>query len=241
LPGKVIGDDELSDLGVVKVAATGLTTLPWADSSKLRVAEWVLAIGSPLTLSQSVTLGIVSNVNRHQEQLGGIFDMIQTDAAINPGNSGGPLVNSRGEIVGINTMIVTETGGYQGLGFAIPSNAAQQVMNLLIQAPHEVPHGSIGLSGDYLFNVDPDWAQRYGLGPIHGVLVRNMCDSSAYRAGMQPNDIILSVDGKDISDAGQLQRIIIGAKIGSTVTVEVLRSSRRVTLKVPIVKMGPRC
>jgi S1-C subfamily serine protease len=237
LAGKVVGTDELSDLGVVKISASGLTTLPWADSSKLRVAEWVLAIGSPLSLSQTVTLGIVSNVKRHSEQLGGINDMIQTDAAINPGNSGGPLVNSRGEVVGINTMIVSETGGYQGLGFAIPANAAQQVMNALIK-DHEVPHGSIGLTDD-LVNVDPARAERAGLGRIHGVLVRNMYrDSSAYRAGMQLNDIILTVDGKDIADAGQLQRLIIGSTIGSTVTIEVLRNnSRRVSLKVPIEKL----
>src|SRR5579871_4913024 len=144
LPGKVVGTDELSDMAVVKVAADNLSTLPWADSSKLRVAEWVLAIGNPFAFSQTVTLGIVSNANRHSEQLGGINDMIQTDAAINPGNSGGALVNSRGEIVGINTMIVSATGGYQGLGFAIPSNTAQQVMNALIKNG-EVPHGSIGL------------------------------------------------------------------------------------------------
>jgi S1-C subfamily serine protease len=235
LAGKVVGTDELSDLGVVKVSATGLSVLPWADSSKLRVAEWVLAIGSPLSLSQTVTLGIVSNVSRHSEQLGGINDMIQTDAAINPGNSGGPLVNSRGEVVGINTMIVTETGGYQGLGFAIPANAAQDVMNELIKY-HEVPHGSIGLTDD-LVNVDPARAQRAGLGPIRGVLVRNMySDSSAYHAGMQLNDIILSVDGKEISDAGQLERLVVGLKVGSTVTIEVMRNGRRVSLKVPIQK-----
>jgi S1-C subfamily serine protease len=239
LAGKVVGTDELSDLGVVKVSATGLATLPWGDSSKLRVAEWVLAIGSPLSLSQTVTLGIVSNVNRHSEQLGGINDMIQTDAAINPGNSGGPLVNSRGEVVGINTMIVTETGGYQGLGFAIPANTAQLVMNALIK-DHEVPHGSIGVTD--LANVDPARAQRAGLGPIHGVLIRNMCrDSSAYRSGMQLNDIILSVDGKDISDAGQLQRLLINSKIGSTTTIEVLRNGRRVTLKVPVEKLIAGC
>jgi serine protease Do len=146
-------------------------------------------------------------------------------------------VNSRGEVVGINTMIVTETGGYQGLGFAIPANAAQQIMNALItNKDHEVPHGSIGVTD--LVSVDPASAQRAGLGPIHGVLVRNMYrDSSAYRAGMQPNDIILSVDGKEISDASQLQRLIIGAKIGSTVTIEALRNGRRVTLKVSIEKL----
>ena len=135
-------------------------------------------------------------------------------------------------------MIVTETGGYQGLGFAIPANTAQQVMNELI-TNHEVPHGSIGVTD--LVNVDPAHAQRAGLGPIRGVLVRNMWeDSSAYRAGMQLNDIILSIDGKEISDAAQLQRLVVGLKVGSTVTVEVLRNGRRVSLKVPVQKYVDR-
>jgi len=234
LPGKVMGTDELSDLAVVRVAAQNLTTLPWADSSKLRVAEWVLAIGNPFAFSQTVTLGIVSNANRHSDQLGGINDMIQTDAAINPGNSGGALINSHGEVVGINTMIVSETGGYQGLGFAIPANTAQQVMNALIK-DGEVPHGSVGLVS--LQDITPAIAQRFGLGPIQGVLVRDMFrDSTAYRAGMQLNDIILSVDGKAIADQNQLRRLLAETKIGTTVTIEVLRSGQHLSLKVLVQK-----
>ena len=114
-----------TDLAVLKVDGRGLTALTWGDSSKLRVAEWVLAIGNPFAFNQTVTLGIVSAQNRHDPQLATYNDFIQTDAAINPGNSGGALVNSRGELVGINTMIYSETGGYQGIGFAIPANLAK--------------------------------------------------------------------------------------------------------------------
>src|SRR5262249_88500 len=153
----LVGIDVVSDLAIVKVDAQNLMTLPWGDSSKLRVAQWVLAIGNPFAFSQTVTLGIVSAVNRHDPQLASYTDMIQTDAAINPGNSGGALVNTRGELIGINTMIYSETGGYQGIGFAIPANLARPVMDELIQH-HEVPRGSIGLNT--LRNVDPDRAER---------------------------------------------------------------------------------
>ena len=144
LPAKLVGIDTITDLAVVKVDATDLTPLPWGDSSKLRVAEWVLAIGNPFAFSQTVTLGIVSAVNRHDPQLATYSDLIQTDAAINPGNSGGALVNARGELIGINTMIYCETGGYQGIGFAIPSNLARKIMDELIKNG-EVVRGSIGL------------------------------------------------------------------------------------------------
>src|SRR5262249_55191150 len=123
-PAKLMGIDEGSDLAVVKVEATKLGTLPWGDSGKLRVAEWVVAIGNPFQFTGTVTLGIVSTKSRSGAAMGAIGDFIQTDAAINPGNSGGALINARGELIGINTMIYSETGGYQGLGFAIPSNTA---------------------------------------------------------------------------------------------------------------------
>ena len=141
--GKLIGIDDVSDLAVVKVDAQNLETLPWGDSGKLRVAEWVLAVGNPFQLSGTVTLGIISTVNRSAAQVGANTDFIQTDAAINPGNSGGALVNSRGELIGINTMIYSETGGYQGIGFAIPSNLARRIMDEL-KATGTVPWGSIG-------------------------------------------------------------------------------------------------
>jgi serine protease Do len=234
LPGKLVGIDLVSDLAVVKVDAQNLTTLTWGDSSKLRVAQWVLAIGNPFAFNQTVTLGIVSAVNRHDPQLATYTDMIQTDAAINPGNSGGALVNTKGELIGINTMIYSETGGYQGIGFAIPANLARSVMDDLIQN-HEVVRGSIGLG--QLRNVDPDRAERAGYGRIKGVLIYDMFrDGTALRAGLQPDDIITKVNDQDVSDSNQLQRIILDAKIGSTLKVDFLRGRKPMTVTVPVAK-----
>jgi S1-C subfamily serine protease len=129
---QIKGIDPYTDLAVLKVDARGLAPLPWGDSSKLRVAEWVLAVGNPFQFNQTVTQGIVSAQNRHDPQLATYNDFIQTDAAINPGNSGGALVNSRGELIGINTMIYSETGGYQGIGFAIPVNLAHRILTELV-------------------------------------------------------------------------------------------------------------
>ena len=237
LPGTLVGIDTVSDLAVVKVGAQGLSPLPWGDSSKLRVAEWVLAIGNPFAFSQSVSLGIVSAVNRHDPQLGSYADMIQTDAAINPGNSGGALINGKGELIGINTMIYSETGGYQGIGFAIPANLARQVMDELIKN-HEVARGTIGLTA--LRNVDPARAEAAGYGRIKGVLVYNMYrNSSAYRSGLQLEDIITSVNGQEVGDAQQLQRMILDAKVGSTLKISIIRDRRALTVSVPVEKMVP--
>jgi S1-C subfamily serine protease len=238
LPAKVVGVDPVSDLALVKVSATGLTPLPWGDSDKLRVAEWVLAIGNPFAFSQTVTLGIVSAKSRHAPQLGSYADMIQTDAAINPGNSGGALVNKLGELIGINTMIYSETGSNTGLGFAIPANFARQIMDDL-KANGEVARGDIGL-GD-LRTVTPAAAERAGLGRISGVLVDSMLRvGSANRAGVRLSDIIVRVDGKAITDVEQFQRLILDAKIGSTVKVDVLRNGRPLTIAVPVEKAVQR-
>jgi Do/DeqQ family serine protease len=235
LPGRLVGIDTVSDLAVVKIEAQNLATLPWGDSSKLRVAQWVLAVGNPFAFSQTVTLGIVSAVNRHNPQLATYADMIQTDAAINPGNSGGALINSKGELIGINTMIYSETGGYQGIGFAIPANLAREVMDQLIQN-HEVARGSIGLNT--LQTVDPDRAAAAGYGHINGVLIYDMYrNSPADRAGLRPDDIITKFNGQDVTDSGQLQHLILDAKIGSTVKVDFLRGRRPMTADVAIEKM----
>jgi S1-C subfamily serine protease len=235
LDATIVGVDELTDLAVVKIQATGLAPLPWADSTRVRVAEWVLAVGNPFAFSQTVTLGIVSAVNRHNPQLATYNDMIQTDAAINPGNSGGALVNARGELVGINTMIYSETGGYQGIGFAIPANLAQTVMTSLIKTG-EVVHGSIGLYT--LRTITPDMAEQAGLGRIHGVLVYDMFQNGpADRVGIQVNDIIVRFNGTDIVDDGQLNQLIANAAPGSTVTIEVNRRGRMASFKVPVEKM----
>ena len=233
-PGQLVGIDDVSDLAVVKVNAQNLQTLPWGDSDQLRVAEWVLAIGNPFQLSGTVTLGIVSTVRRRAEQVGAYQDFIQTDAAINPGNSGGALINARGELVGINTMIYSETGGYQGIGFAIPSNKARAIMRELIE------HGSVtwGSLGDVVWaTVNRDIARRFELGANSGVLIWQISRSSpAFRAGLQPGDVVTSFNGQAITDAEQLDRLIVGAKVGTTAQIDAIRGTgRRLTIDVPVV------
>jgi S1-C subfamily serine protease len=234
LAATVIGVDQLTDLAVVKVETTGGAPLPWGDSSTLRVAEWVLAVGNPFTFSQTVTLGIVSNVNRHDPQLATYNDFIQTDAAINPGNSGGALVNSRGELVGINTMIYSQTGGYQGIGFAIPANLARGIMDELVRNG-EVVRGSIG--NLTLRTITASEARGNRLGDVGGVFVYNMYRSDpAYRAGIEPGDIIVRYNGVDVTEESQLQRLIAASKIGSTARVEVIRGGQRRAFEVPVVR-----
>jgi S1-C subfamily serine protease len=235
LPATIVGIDKITDLAVVKVNAAHLSPLPWGDSSKLRVAEWVLAIGNPFAFSQTVTLGIVSAVNRHNPQLATYNDMIQTDAAINPGNSGGPLVDKTGRLVGINTMIYSETGGYQGIGFAIPSDLARKVMQEL-RDHGEVVHGSIGLVS--LSTVDPDRAEQAGYGRIHGVLVNDLYrNSPAATAGIRPDDIITALNGTAVTDEAQLEGLIANSPVGSTVTIEALRGRTRLNFRVTIQRM----
>jgi S1-C subfamily serine protease len=244
LPAKVIGIDAPSDLALLKVAATGLNPLPWGDSSKLRVAQWVLAVGNPYEFSQTVTQGIVSTVLRHDPQLAVYNDFIQTDAAINPGNSGGPLVNTAGELIGINTMIYSKTGGYQGIGFAIPSNLAQQIMQEL-RANGAIRRGSIGLDPGGLATMTRLLQDAYKLGTDKGVLIYNLPRASAAAAaGLQRGDIITKFNGTAIDKSDQLQRVIAGTPIDSTAVVEVVgipgsgRAGTR-TVSVPVKLMGP--
>jgi S1-C subfamily serine protease len=197
------------------------------------VAEWVLAIGNPFQLSGTVTLGIVSTVTRSGEQVGAVQEFIQTDAAINPGNSGGALVNSRGELVGINTMIYSETGGYQGIGFAIPSTVARTIMTELIQN-RVVTWGSIGQVE--WATMTPQLAERYGF-DVTGALVRAISrSSSAYQAGLEPGDTVTSVNGQKITSADQIDRMVIRQKVGATLKFEVAKANgRRVTIDVPVI------
>jgi S1-C subfamily serine protease len=223
----------VSDLAVVKIEATGLPTIPWGDSSALRVAEWVLAVGNPFQFTGTVTLGIVSAVSRSGEQVGSMQDFIQTDAAINPGNSGGALVNARGELVGINNRIYAPTGGNQGIGFAIPSNLARRIMTELIEKG-AVSWGSIG---DIRWvNVDRQTAEQNGLDVTGGFVYSLDRRSSAYRAGLEPADIVTSVNGEPVSSAEQIQRAVVRQRIGSTLSLGVRkRDGRRVTIDVPVV------
>jgi serine protease Do len=229
---KIIGVDSWTDLGLLKIDATGLPVIPWGDSSKLKVAEWVMAVGNPFSLNQTVTLGIVSALGRANVGITAYEDFIQTDAAINPGNSGGALINSRGELVGINTAIFSQSGGYQGIGFAVPSNLVRRVVDDL-QKFGRVRRGSIGY-----VEVIPLTARLAGelRAPASaGIVVNQMSrDSAAYKNGLEPGDIILSVNGTAINDPSQFVRLIADSSIGSTVRIEILRESRRSTLRIPI-------
>jgi S1-C subfamily serine protease len=240
LPAKVIGIDVPSDLALLKVAATGLNPLPWGDSSKLRVAEWVLAVGNPFEFSQTVTQGIISNVNRTNPQLAIYSDFIQTDAAINPGNSGGALVNSRGELVGINTMIYSQNNGFSGISFAIPSNLAQENMKAL-KANGEIRRGWIGLDPTGLATVTPQLAQENKLAIDRGVIIAGLArGSAAASAGLQRLDIVTKLNGTEIREIDQLQRLVAALPIGSTAAVEVLRDSHTLKFEIPVSLMVPR-
>jgi Do/DeqQ family serine protease len=228
----IVGVDPTTDLALLKIDAGSLPTIAWGDSSTLKVAEWVLAIGNPFQLNQTVTLGIVSALGRANVGISDYEDFIQTDAAINPGNSGGALVNIRGELVGINTAIFSRSGGYQGIGFAVPSNLARRVVNDLTQFG-EVRRGSIGYVE--IAPLSASVAQQLGITDTQGVLVQAMRrDASAYQAGLRPGDVIVNFNGTAVTDGGQLIRLIQDASIGSTATVAVLREGERVELRIPI-------
>jgi S1-C subfamily serine protease len=208
--------------------------MPWGDSSKLKVAEWVLAIGNPYQLSETVTLGIVSAVGRTGLGVSTFEDFIQTDAAINPGNSGGALVSARGELMGINTVIFSRSGGYQGIGFAVSSNLAKRIFEELRQY-REVRRGSIG--GVAFRPVTTFLAQRYGAPDTRGAIVAEMLrESSAFRAGIEPGDIVIAFNGTDVQDPGQLERLMSDSPIGSTASIRVLRDGKRLEFRVPIQK-----
>jgi serine protease Do len=233
IKGKVIGTDPDTDIALLKIGVTGLPVVPWGDSAQLKVGVWVLAIGSPFQLSQTVTAGIVSATGRANMGFATYEDFIQTDAAINPGNSGGALINSRGELVGINTGIYSESGGYQGIGFAVPSNLARRVVGDLMKYG-DVRRGSIGYIG--IEKLTPQLAEEFGINSTNGALVsRMMRTSEAYEAGIRPGDVIVAFNATPIDDPSQLQRAIADSKIGSTATVKVLRNGRSLEVKLPII------
>ncbi len=237
LQAAIVGVDTWTDLAVLKVEGGDLPVIPWGDSSQLKVAEWVMAIGNPYQLSQSVSLGVVSALGRNNVGISTYEDFIQTDAAINPGNSGGALVNARGELVGINTAIFTQSGGYQGIGFAVPSNLARRVVDELSRYG-EVRRGSIG----YL-EVAPlttHIAQQLGAPSTDGVVVTGMGRGAAMQAGIAQYDIIIEVNGQRISDTATLLKVISDAPVGSTATIAVLRDGQRQTFKVPVQRQGQR-
>ena len=234
MPAKLIGVDPATDLALLKVEAKNLPTMPWADSSKLKVAEWVLAIGNPYQLSETVTLGIVSAVGRTNLGVSTQEDYIQTDAAINPGNSGGALISARGELVGINTVIFSQSGGYQGIGFAVSSNLAQRIFKEL-RDNGEVRRGSIGRVR--LGVVTTRYARDHGAPDTRGAVVLELYrDSPEYRAGLDAGDIVVAFNGTEVEDPAHLERLMWAANIGSTASLRVLRDGKRIEIKVPIQK-----
>ena len=238
LRARVVGLDPLTDIALLKIDATGLRTVPWGDSAKLRVAEWVLAVGNPFQLNQTVTLGIVSAVGRANVGVAAYEDFIQTDAAINPGNSGGALINGRGELVGINTAIYSQSGGYQGVGFAVPSNLARRVMDDLMKFG-EVRRGSLGYL-DFA-PLTTRLAEQLAVPDGKGVLVLRMTRSSAaYEAGIRPGDVIVSANGQPVEDPGQMDRTVADAPIGSMITIGAYREGRKVEFRVRVQRLEHR-
>jgi len=232
LHADIVGSDAATDLALLKVDASDLPTMPWGDSAALKVAEWVLAIGNPFQLNQSVSLGIVSALGRQDVGISAYEDFIQTDAAINPGNSGGALVNARGQLVGINTAIVSQNGGYQGIGFAVPSNLAREVVAEIIEFG-EVQRGSIGFVE--LAPLTTQVAAELGAPDASGMLVTRLRRSSpAYEAGLRPGDIIVGFGDVEIASGSALSRLIQDSEIGSTATMTVIREGREIDIPIPV-------
>jgi serine protease Do len=237
--GELVGRDPMTDIAVVKIAARNLPVLPWGDSSKIRVGQWVLAVGSPFALDQTVTLGIVSAVGRTGMGLTDYEDFIQTDAAINRGNSGGGLVDARGEVVGINTAIVSEGGGSNGVGFAVSSNLARRIADELIKYG-EVRRGSIGAVT--VQTLTPEIAAQLEYVPAtRGAVVAGMTrTSSAYQAGLRIYDIVVACNGQKIDTGEQFVRAVADSPIGSIASIDVLRQGRKTALKVPVTGRNPK-
>jgi serine protease Do len=232
--GKIVGSDAMTDVGVIKIDADNLPTIRLGDSNSLRVGEKVFAIGSPYGLSQTVTMGIVSAVGRANVGIADYEDFIQTDAAINPGNSGGALVNVRGELVGINTAIFSTSGGYQGIGFAVPTSMAKSVMDSLI-SKGKVIRGWLGVT---IQNLTPELAKQFDLKEDKGCLVGDVVEGGpAEKAGLQRGDVIVEFDGKKVDDPNQLRNMVANTEPGKEVKVKIIRENRTETKTVTITEL----
>lgn len=230
---KIVGSDKRTDVAVVKIEATGLPFVRLGDVSRLKVGEWVMAIGSPFGLDNSVTAGIVSAKAR---DTGEFLPFIQTDVAINPGNSGGPLINMRGEVVGINSQIVTRSGGFNGVSLSIPIDEATRVADQL-RSGGRVARGRIGVEAG---SVSAELAQSIGLSKAQGALVgRVMNDAPAAKAGVEPGDIFLKFDGKPIEKSSDLPRAVGGTKPGTKTTAHIFRRGKVLELSITVAELEP--
>ena len=230
---RIIGSDRRTDVAVVKIEATGLPAVKLGDAARVRVGEWVMAIGSPFGLENTVTAGIVS---AKQRDTGDYLPFIQTDVAINPGNSGGPLINMRGEVIGINSQIYSRSGGFQGISFAIPIDEAVRVADQL-RASGRMTRGRIGVQID---QVNKEVAEAIGLGRPQGALVRGVeAGAPAEKAGIEAGDIILKFDGKAIEKSSDLPRLVGNTKPGSRASVTVFRRGSQRELSVTVAELEP--
>ena len=227
LDAKIVGSDPETDVAVIKIKADKLTAIKVADSDKLRVGDFVVAVGNPFGLGQTVTSGIVSALGRSGLGIEGYEDFIQTDASINPGNSGGALVNLRGELVGINTAIFSQSGGNNGIGFAIPINMAVRVMDQIVEKGG-VERGYVGVQ---VQDLNPQLADAFGLKNGSGAVVNSVeHDSPADKAGLQPGDVITAIDGKPVKRAWDVRNQIGLSRVGERVKFDILRNGKQMTL-----------
>src|ERR1035437_5047051 len=240
LKAKLVGSDPLTDLPVLKVNATDLASAPWGDSKEVRPGQTVLAFGNAYGFRFMVTRGIVSAVNRanpdptNPSKPG---EFIQTDAAINPGNSGGPLVDARGQVVGINTFLISSSGSFSGMGFAIPSQIVRPTVEALIR-DGKVSHGRIGIG---ISDVTPENAKFFDeSNATGGVVTQVEADSPGAKAGLQIGDVITEIDGQKVSDAGELQVIVGQKQPGTKITLKVLRNGKSMTIPVTLEELGNR-
>lgn len=218
-----VGSDPLADIAVIQIPSEDLTALKWADSDKLRVGDFVVAIGNPFGLGQTVTSGIVSALSRSGLGIEEFEDFIQTDASINPGNSGGALINLRGELVGINTAILGPNGGNVGIGFAIPANMARQIMQQLVEFG-EVQRGRLGIGAQ---DLSPELARAFQLEIITGVVITQVePNSAASRAGLQPGDVVTEAGGRRVRRTNDIRNIIGLLRVGQAVKMKVVRDGK---------------
>ncbi|HET8580684.1 MAG TPA: Do family serine endopeptidase [Nitrospiraceae bacterium] len=234
-PAKVIGADPKSDLAVIKIEVNNLPSLKWADYDKLQVGDLVLAVGSPFGLSSTVTLGIISALGRGNVGIADYEDFIQTDAAINPGNSGGPLVNMNGELIGINTAIFSRTGGSEGIGFAIPSSIALDIVDSL-RKTGKVVRGWMGVA---IQEITPALAKSFKIPDNRkGVLISDVNENGpSSAAGLKRGDVIIGFDDKDVQNVSQLRNLVARTLVGHSAKVKVLRDGKE---QIVMVKVGER-